>query len=333
MVTLPRATPGHSETQTFQAPHAMADVEVQHSMFFNPLWTADTTRTAGARLRSARVTTLHWILRLAVAAEFIGHGAFGIRTKAAWLPYFGVAGISAAWAWTLMPIIGVVDIALGVLALLRPMRAVLLYMAFWGLLTACLRPLAGEGIWECLERAGNFGVPGAFLVLAGWGRSHTDWVSRLETPAGTPARVATLGWLLRLTTGTLLIGHGGIGAVMAKDWTPYFAALGIGAATVEARALIPLVGWFEMALGLLVIARPSAALPVFVCIWKVGTEWLRPMAGEPLWEFIERGGSYAAPLVLLVLCPWPIYFTKVVASDEALQRIAPNRFQGPQACC
>jgi hypothetical protein len=244
------------------------------------------------------------MFRLAVAAEFIGHGAFGIRTKAAWLPYFAVAGVAEAWAWTLMPVIGAIDIALGVLTLLRPMRAVLLYMAFWGFLTACLRPLAGEGIWECLERAGNFGVPGAFLVLAGWGRSRTDWFSHLETPTITPARATTLVWLLRLTTGLLLIGHGGIGAVMAKDWSPYFAVLGIGTATVEARALIPLVGWFEMVLGLLVIARPSAALLVFVCIWKVGTEWLRPMAGEPLWEFIERGSSYAAPLALLVLRHW-----------------------------
>jgi hypothetical protein len=288
-------------------------------MFCKPSWTSDTTCTAGApspsfdtgaRLRSAEATALHWIFRLAVTAEFIGHGAFGIITKAAWLPYFAVAGISAASAWTLMPVIGVIDIALGTLALVRPMRAVLLYMAFWGFLTACLRPLAGEGIWECLERAGNFGVPLAFLVLVGRGRSRTDWFSRLETPTVTPARVATLVWLLRFTTGMLLIGHGGIGAIIAKDWTPYFAVLGVGAATVEASALIPLVGWCEIALGLLVMARPSAALLVFVCVWKVGTEWLRPMAGEPLWEFIERGGSYAAPLVLLLLCQWPTCFKK-----------------------
>src|SRR5262249_51903497 len=188
--------------------------------------------------------------------------------------------------------------------LLRPMRAVLLYMTFWGFLTACLRPLAGEGIWECLERAGNFGVPGALLVLVGWSRWRTDWFSHLETPAVTPVRAATLVWILCLTTGILLIGHGGLGAVMAKDWTPYFAVLGVGAATVEARALSPLVGWFEMALGLLVIARPSVSLLVFVFVWKVGTEWLRPIAGEPLWEFIERGGSYTAPLALLVLRYW-----------------------------
>ncbi len=59
-----------------------------------------------------------------------------------------------------------------------------------------------------------------------------------------------------------------------------------------------------MALGLLIIARPSVSLLVFVFVWKVGTEWLRPMAGEPLWEFIERGGSYAAPLALLLLRHW-----------------------------
>jgi len=256
------------------------------------------------RLASAEVVTLHRIFRLAVAAEFIGHGAFGIRTKAAWLPYFAVAGITEASAWTLMPVIGAVDIALGVLALLRPMRAMLLYMAFWGFFTACLRPLASEGIWECLERAGNFGVPLAFLGLVGWVRSRPDWFARLAPPTITPTRVATLAWLLRFTTGMLLIGHGGIGAIMAKDWTPYFAVLGVGAATVAAHALSRLVGWCEIALGLLVMARPSAALLVCGCVWKVGTEWLRPMAGEPLWEFIERGGSYAAPLALLVLCQW-----------------------------
>ena len=284
-------------------------------MFGKPLWTSDRPRTAsvpcrfldtGACLGPAEATTLHWIFRLAVAAEFIGHGAFGIRTKAAWLPYFAVAGIAEAWAWSLMPVIGAIDIALGVLALLRPVRAVLLYMTFWGFLTACLRPLAGEGIWEYLERAGNFGVPGAFLVLAGWGRSRTDWFSPLEPLAVTLTRVTTLVWLLRFTTAMLLIGHGGIGAIMAKDWTPYFAVLGIGTVTVKAHTLIPLVGWFEMALGLSVIARSSTALLVFVCIWKVGTEWLRPMAGEPLWEFIERGGSYAAPLALLVLRHWQV---------------------------
>jgi hypothetical protein len=37
---------------------------------------------------------------------------------------------------------------------------------------------------------------------------------------------------------------------------------------------------------------------MLVFVWKLGTEALRPLAGEPIWEFIERGGSYGAPLAL-----------------------------------
>ncbi len=47
--------------------------------------------------------------------------------------------------------------------------------------------------------------------------------------------------------------------------------------------------------------RPRLAargLLLFVFAWKLGTEALRPLAGEPVWEFIERGGSYGAPLAL-----------------------------------
>src|SRR5690349_6986010 len=75
---------------------------------------------------------VHWALRLGAAGCYVGHGAFGIITKAAWLPYFAVVGIPEGVAWRLMPIIGTGDITLGILTLIRPMPVVLLYMAVWG---------------------------------------------------------------------------------------------------------------------------------------------------------------------------------------------------------
>src|SRR5689334_13700239 len=69
------------------------------------------------------------ILRLAVAAEFIGHGAFGVFGKKAWLPYFGVLGIGEPTAWHLMPIQGAIDIGMALLLLVRPMRGPLAWMA------------------------------------------------------------------------------------------------------------------------------------------------------------------------------------------------------------
>jgi hypothetical protein len=102
---------------------------------------------------------LHWLLRLALCGEFVGHGAFGVLTKAAWLRYFALFGIPDTRAWRLMPVVGSVDIALGTLTLVAPTRAGLLYMSWWGLFTALLRPLAREGWWEFFERAYNFGIP------------------------------------------------------------------------------------------------------------------------------------------------------------------------------
>src|SRR5262245_33658935 len=45
---------------------------------------------------------LHWLLRLGVVGCFIGHGAYGLLTKDAWVPYFGVVGIDRTWAYRLM---------------------------------------------------------------------------------------------------------------------------------------------------------------------------------------------------------------------------------------
>ena len=126
----------------------------------------------------AEVAPLYWMLRVACAAEFVGHGAFGIMTKAAWVPYFGVVGIPPEVAWNLMPVVGTVDVSIGLLVgIVRPVRIVLLYMAVWGLLTATIRPLAGEPIWEFIERIPNWAIPLTFLCVRGFGRSRQEWLS------------------------------------------------------------------------------------------------------------------------------------------------------------
>jgi hypothetical protein len=247
---------------------------------------------------------LHWGLRIACAAEFVGHGAFGILTKAAWLPYFGVLGIPSELAWKLMPLIGTVDITLGlVVGLVRPARVLLLYMAFWGLLTATIRPLAGEPIWEFVERVPNWAVPLAFFGVRSMGQPGPEWLRRLNLPGG----LAPVDWLLRLAVAGAMVGHGAYGAVLAKtSWFGYFAVLGFSESTVASHGLLSIVGGAEIALGLVVLAFPVPALLLFLGAWKIFTELLRPAAGEPFWEFVERASSMLAPLVLLYIRGWPI---------------------------
>ena len=239
---------------------------------------------------------LAWIFRVAVGMEFVGHGAFGVITKKAWVPYFGIFGIPEPWAWKLMPLVGALDILLGLSVLVRPCRAVLLYMAVWGFVTALLRPLSGEPVWEAVERAGNYGVPLAFFLLT----QARGWFSQTELrPLDQPLR-ERLGFLLRATTGALLIGHGLLAAAVQKVvFTHHLQALGLPAVPV------PALGGFEIALGLAVCLAPVAPLLLFVFAWKVVTELLYPLSAAPFWEVIERGGSYAAPLALFFLLARP----------------------------
>ena len=72
------------------------------------------------RSEVSSVTRTEWCLRIGAAACFIGHGAFGVLTKEAWVQYFAVVGMSRDLAYTLMPIVGMIDIAAGIIVLLSP---------------------------------------------------------------------------------------------------------------------------------------------------------------------------------------------------------------------
>ncbi|MEQ8330342.1 MAG: histidine phosphatase family protein [Longimicrobiales bacterium] len=243
---------------------------------------------------------LEAILRVGVAGCFIGHGAFGVIGKEAWLPYFAVARIPESWAWILMPVVGSVDILMGVAALILPVPAVLAYTIVWAAWTALLRPLAGESVFETLERAGNYGVPLAFLVATGFrvgGARVRDWVRPVSIGTMRPRTRHHVEWVLRATLMLLLVGHGGLAVSGKPMLAEHMALVGMPA------GLLPAMGWAEIALGLAVALKPAPALLAGALFWKLGTEALFPLSGAPFWEFVERAGSYAAPLALLVMSP------------------------------
>jgi hypothetical protein len=246
---------------------------------------------------------LHWIFRLAFFMEFLGHGMFGVLGgKAAWVPYFGVVGIGGPTAWRLMPLIGFVDVSMAFLILIRPMRAALLYGAVWGLWTALLRPLSGESWWELLERAGNYGIPLAFLIWSGMPRRASEWFRRIDSRETAPGAAGRVALIIRVSLALLLIGHGGFGVFMHKEMLArQWATVGVQGLPFGGIPIVPAAGWFDIALGIAVLAYPAAWLLALIAVWKISCELLYPISGAPVWEFVERGGSYAAPLLLLTL--------------------------------
>ena len=237
----------------------------------------------------------YWTLRLGAAFCFIGHGAFGFITKAAWLPYFAVVGIPESLAWRLMPIVGAVDVMAGMAVLFAPRGLPLVYMALWATWTAMLRPLSGEPVFETLERAGNYGVPLALILLTAMPRSLRGLGQRLDKVSSDERWLTLTRQALQWSTVLLLAGHGALGIANKAMLTSHYAVLGLPAGTTA------MIGWFEIALAIAVAVRPMAGLLVFVCAWKLATEFLFVTAGAPIWEFVERAGSYAAPLALGML--------------------------------
>ena len=107
-----------------------------------------------------------WALRVGVAGEFLGHGVFALQGKADWVKWFANFGVSNPdTAATLLMLVGLLDLFVALMVLLKPIKPVLLWAVFWGFWTALLRPIVGQPIWDFIERFANWAAPLALFYL------------------------------------------------------------------------------------------------------------------------------------------------------------------------
>jgi len=283
---------------------------------------------------------LNWTLRITVALCFIGHGTWGLITKEGWLPFFASQGIEGELAWALQRFIGAFDIAMALLLLWRPNRAIILWMFLWALWTAILRPLAGnldkpvevtEGqwvveirkearpdktqTWEFWERAGNWGPPFMLLVMGGaFAVRRKDLLSGYKEPEIKDSTIDTIFFLCKLCLALLLIGHAGFGFVVQNELMPdaegkqmlinHWKSIGVPADAT----IISQIGYAEFALGVLIFVAPIRPLIFLALGWKLFTEFLYVPADTVsgmgivnIFEWIERWGDYGIPLAMLYI--------------------------------
>jgi hypothetical protein len=119
---------------------------------------------------------MEWVLRIAVAGEFFGHGMFAFNGKEQWIGWMQqLTGVDTATAIMLLTFVGLMDILVALIVLFKPVRVVFLWAALWGFWTAILRPIVGEPIWDFVERWANWGAPLALLLMRPWPRSFKEW--------------------------------------------------------------------------------------------------------------------------------------------------------------
>lgn len=242
---------------------------------------------------------IYYTLRVAAAMCFIGHGAFGIIGKEVWCNYFLVFGIGKPMAHQLMPLLGGVDILMGLSILIYPVRAVIAWLVVWGAITAMLRPLSGEPFEEFIERAGNYGVPLVLLILCTNDRSFfkAPFAQAVPSPDFWEQNKIKVYRYLKIIAFLLLLGHGGLNVIEKKGIMQQYTALGFSDPHLVGR----IVGLFEIGAAFAILIRPVRSLILVLLIWKMGTELFYPH--WEAFEWVERGGSYGALLALWLILP------------------------------
>ncbi|MBI5391400.1 hypothetical protein HZB00_00185, partial [Candidatus Woesearchaeota archaeon] len=108
--------------------------------------------------------------------EFLGHCIFAMMQYQRFVEMLtAMTGIAGPLALKLIVVIGIIDISIAVLMLFFPFRLLVGYAALWGFLTALARPIAGDPIWDFVERWANWGAPLALLILRGFPRKLKEW--------------------------------------------------------------------------------------------------------------------------------------------------------------
>ena len=143
------------------------------------------------------------------------------------------------------------------------------------------------------------------LWIHGFGTTLASWRAVITTiPRLTLARAQLAQLALRGIMASMLIGHGGYGLVMGKPALLHFYdAVGLGSVGLPLPTLRAVIGGGEILLGVLCLEVTSTAFFLLICVWKLTTELFHvpAQAYGAWWEVIERGSSYAAPLVWMGL--------------------------------
>ncbi len=105
--------------------------------------------------------------------------------------------------------------------------------------------------------------------------------------------------LLRIGVFLTFLGHG-INAILIKpNWIHLITSFGVS--TNFAIHAMPIIGVIDVLVAFSILIYPIPKVIIWAVFWAFITALSRPLSGEPILEFIERGSNWIVPLVLFML--------------------------------
>lgn len=114
----------------------------------------------------------------------------------------------------------------------------------------------------------------------------------------------TVLWVLRIAVVGEFLGHAVFALQGKAQWLGWISEM-TGATPETAATLLTIVGIMDLLVALLVLVKPIRIALLWAALWGFWTALVRPLVGEPIWDFIERWANWGAPLALLLLRGWP----------------------------
>ena len=103
-------------------------------------------------------------------------------------------------------------------------------------------------------------------------------------------------YTLRIGVFLTFIGHG-IYAIMGKpEWLDYL--IFVGFKLENASIILNLIGYIDIVIACFILLKPNKYILLWATIWAFSTALIRPISGESILEFIERGANWLCPLAL-----------------------------------
>ncbi len=108
-----------------------------------------------------------------------------------------------------------------------------------------------------------------------------------------------LSYLLRLAIFLMFLGHGMIALKGNPGWLVYLETVGFSL-EMSKKAIVA-IGFLDLIVALVVLLKPLKPVVLWAFIWTFSTALIRPISGESIWAFVERGTNWIVPLVLYLL--------------------------------
>lgn len=105
------------------------------------------------------------ILRIGAGLCFIGHGAVALGAATKFVALLATFGLDHSQSLVLLKVIGLLDIALGLLILFKPSKNILRWAMVWTGLTLLAWAFHGDSLMDLFRRVTYLTTPAALLVL------------------------------------------------------------------------------------------------------------------------------------------------------------------------